>query len=203
MPNSTNIASDGPPGGPYLASVVLRTESKDEFAKLVEELNQEIKPTSFIERMYVEDVAYLVWEIIRLRRVKLATINKAFFTALKAILPEIQFPGASGRRPDLREKADKLADQWSFNPEVRGRILGLLQEAGLDESSVEAEAFRLSIDDIEKLDRALTLAEVRRDKAIRMIAEYKDSFAIRLRQSAERVLAVDNVPGLEYRPPEN
>jgi hypothetical protein len=40
MPNSTNIASDGPPSKPYLASVVLRNESEDEFAKLVDELTQ-------------------------------------------------------------------------------------------------------------------------------------------------------------------
>jgi hypothetical protein len=166
-------------------------------------LNQEIKPTGFIERMYVDDVAYLVWDIIRLRRVKVATINKAFGTALKAILGPIQFGNALGRRPDVKAKADKFVAQWSSNPEVRYRVLGLLQEAGLDESSVEAEAFRMSMDDLEKLDRALTLAEVRRDKAIRMIAEYKESFSVRLQQSVERVLVVDNVPGLEYRPPEN
>ena len=47
---------------------LLITESKDEFDLLRDTLNEEVKPRGIIEQMYVEDIAYLVWEILRLRR---------------------------------------------------------------------------------------------------------------------------------------
>jgi hypothetical protein len=152
--------------------------------------------------MYVDDVAYLVWEIIRLRRVKVATIANAFETALKNILQQILFRTAPGLPLQVRGTAERLARDW-FLTEKANRVLGLLQKAGFDESSVEAEAFRLRIDDIEKLDRLLTLAEARRDKTLRMIAECSEGLAMRLQQSAERVLTLDNVPSLEYQRPKN
>ena len=90
-----------------------------------------------------------------------------------------------------------------FTQESKDRVSSLLEEAGLDEFAVEAEAFRMMIDDIEKVDRALALAEVRRDKSLRMIAECKESLSARIRQSAERVLAADSAPSLEYMSPES
>jgi hypothetical protein len=47
---------------------LLLTESKDEFNLIRDTLNEQIKPRGIIEQMYVEDIAYLVWEILRLRR---------------------------------------------------------------------------------------------------------------------------------------
>ena len=61
----------------------------------------------------------------------------------------------------------------------------------------------MTIDDIEKVDRALAFAEARRDKSLRMIAECKESLSARIQQSAERVLAADNAPSLEYISPES
>lgn len=46
---------------------------------------------SFIERIYVRDIAALLWEIIRLRRFKTATLNNALRVALSNILKQILF----------------------------------------------------------------------------------------------------------------
>jgi hypothetical protein len=184
-------------------SAVLRTESKDGFAKLLEELNQEIEPTNFIERMYVNDVANLLWDIMRLRRIKAGIINNAFQPALREILYQIQFDPTSLAAPVLRAASDGLAYNWLFSQKSKDRVSSLLQKAGLDEFAVEAEAFRTMIDDIEKVDRALAIAEARRDKSLRMIVECKESFSARIRQSAERVLAADSAPSLEYMSPES
>jgi hypothetical protein len=188
MPQSI-ITPDNVASKLYFDPVVLKTESKEDFAKLVEALNSEVKPVGFIERLYVEDVAHLLWEIMRLRRIIVATINTTFKTALKIILMQILVGPASGPRPEMKTAAARLARDWFVTEEVRGRVSGLLQEAGLDESAIEAEAYRLRMDDIQKLDRALTLAESRRDRAFRMIFEFKESFAMRLQQNVERVLA--------------
>lgn len=71
---------------PYL----LTTESQDEFASLYGELEQEIQPNGVIERTYVQDIAYLIWDILRLRRSKTAIINTAFLAALRGILEQLQ-----------------------------------------------------------------------------------------------------------------
>jgi hypothetical protein len=184
-----------------ISPVVLRTENKEEFAKLFEELREEIKPTGFLEQMYVEEVADLTWQAIRLRRVKVATINTALETALKNLLGPIMFGPNYPLRPDLSQAVEQLAHDYFLTEDVRKRVLGMLKEAGLDESAIVAEAFRWTFDNLEKLDRALTLTVARRDKSLRMIAEFRGGLAARLRRSTERMLSVDNIPSFEDQLP--
>jgi hypothetical protein len=65
---------------------LLMTESKAEFDRIRDALNEETKPRGIIEQMYVADTAYLSWEILRLRRSKAAIINLAFRAALKNLI---------------------------------------------------------------------------------------------------------------------
>ncbi len=57
------------------ASPLLITESEDEFDRIRDAFDQELKPRGIIEQMYVADIAYLAWEILRLRRCKAGIIN--------------------------------------------------------------------------------------------------------------------------------
>ena len=65
---------------------LLITESADDFAALNAALIEEIKPRGIIERLYVADIAALVWEILRLRRCKAVIVNAAFKDALTEIV---------------------------------------------------------------------------------------------------------------------
>jgi hypothetical protein len=51
--------------------------------------------------------------------------------------------------------------------------------------------------EMERLDRMLTLAETRRDRALRSIGDYRSSFAKRVRQSSDRILEGEDVLTLE------
>ena len=85
------------------------TEAEDEFPSLCEELEQEIQPMSFIERIYVRDIAALLSEIIRLRRFKTATLNNALRIALSNILKQILFkPEFLEKKPDYELEAEGL-----------------------------------------------------------------------------------------------
>ena len=68
---------------------LLITESAEEFAALNEALMEEIKPHGTIERLYVDDIAALVWEILRLRRCKVVMVNTAFKKALSNIVSRL------------------------------------------------------------------------------------------------------------------
>jgi hypothetical protein len=183
--------------------IVLMTETEDEFASMHEKLEQEIQPKGFIERMYVRDIAALIWEIIRLRRFKTVIINNALRPALQNILRQILFKPEFIQKLDYELEADTLAYDWFHSQKAKTQVAKLLRQFQLDECAIEAEAFRLMSSDIDRLDRMMTVAEVRRDKALHCIAEYRDSLARRLRQSSERILEVEDVRQIEHTPTTN
>jgi hypothetical protein len=76
---------------------------------------------------------------------------------------------------------------------ARIKVSNQLRKFGLDESAIEAGAFRMSCADLERVDRMLTLAESRRDRALRFIADYRQSLALQLRHSVDRVLENEDV----------
>ena len=61
MTNSSEGGSDTTSSAPYFRTIVLKTESEDEFMNLVEKLEQDIQPKNFIEELYVDEVAALTW----------------------------------------------------------------------------------------------------------------------------------------------
>lgn len=183
--------------------MVLITEREDEFASLHKELEQEIQPKNFIERMYVGDIAALLWETIRLRRFKTAMLNQALRVALQNVLKQILFKPEYIEKPDYELEAETLADNWFHSQKAKTQVAKLLGQFNLDESAIEAEAFRLMSSEIEQLDRMLTMAEVRRDKALHSIADYRDSLARRLRQSSQQILEAHDALHIEHTPATN
>ncbi len=54
----------------YFGLNVLRTELKGDLAALLADISQDIGPTDFIEKLYVNDVVYHTWDIMRFPRAK-------------------------------------------------------------------------------------------------------------------------------------
>jgi hypothetical protein len=67
---------------------LLITESKDEFKRIRDALADEIKPRGILEQMYVEEIAYVVWEVLRLRRARAGIINAAFRAASHRVVQQ-------------------------------------------------------------------------------------------------------------------
>jgi hypothetical protein len=185
-------------------SPLLLTESKDEFNLIRDNLNDQIKPRGIIEQMYVEDIAYLVWEILRLRRSKTAITNLAFRDALTEVVAKLlRNPGE--RKYQQKDHAEKLAREWSSDPDVKKQIAELLREFNLDETAIEAEAFRKSADDLERIDHLMASSEARRDKALVCIAQYRGDFGALLRERSNRlvdgkVLKLEHAGSKERKP---
>ena len=177
-------------------SPLLITESVDDFDRVRDAFDQEIRPRGIIDQMYVGDIAYLTWEILRLRRCKAGVINSAFRDALEKLLAQLlRQPG--GYAHQIKDQADSLARAWFSDRAAKKQVSELLAVFKLDESAIEAEAVRSSAADLEQLDRLLASLESRRIKALRCIADYCGGFARQLRESSDRiidgkVLALDN-----------
>ena len=174
---------------------LLITESGEEFAALNAALLEEIRPRGIIERLYVADIAALVWEILRLRRCKVAIVNTAFKEALSKIVYRL----ADEPEPVTPESEwyETTLDDWFSKPKARKAVQKLLAEFGLDEAAIEAEAIRSVFSELEVLDRMLTLLESRRNKALRSIADYRDGFAKQVREVSNRVIEADPMIQLE------
>jgi hypothetical protein len=69
----------------------------------------------------------------------------------------------------------------------------------LDETAIEAEAIRSVATELEMLDRMLMSLEARRNRAIRSIADYRESFAEQVQQVSDRIIKAE--PVLRIRPP--
>jgi hypothetical protein len=175
---------------------LLSAESADAFASLRKALSHEIQPEGAIEQLYVDDFAALIWEILRLRRYKTAIINSSRLAALQGILMQLLYSGDFEFAYIHAQAAEKLARDWFKKKSAKTKVATLLRIFGLDEGAIEAEAFRLCAEDLERLERLLTAQEVRRDKVLRLIAEYRQVFSKQLRQAGDRILDNDDVPFL-------
>jgi hypothetical protein len=182
MPKTSQINSALLPKAPLLI-----TESKEEFDHLCNALKEEIKPRGIIEQMYVDDIAGLVWEILRFRRSKTAIINLAFRSALTEVVTQL-LREPEGSHLFVKNRAEELAHKWFSDPDAKEEVVERLQEFNLDETAIGAEAFRKTADDVERIERLMALAEARRDKALACIAQYRSDFGARLRESSDRLV---------------
>jgi ATP phosphoribosyltransferase regulatory subunit HisZ len=138
-------------------------------------LAQEIKPRGIVERIYVDEIAALVWEILRLRRCKAAIVNAAFKGALSDLLSRLI------DHPDW-DNLKALVSDWFSEPTAKKEVSQLLAEYHLDETAIEGEAIRSRSAELEVLDRMLTSLESRRNRALRCIADYQEALQSRCRR---------------------
>jgi molecular chaperone GrpE (heat shock protein) len=175
---------------------ILITESNKDFASLRKALNKEIRPNSVIERELVEDYVALTWDIRRCRRVRSEIINSALREALENILKQLLPSDNYENYLEHQRAAEDLARRWLEDREAKTEVIKLLRKFQLDETAIEAEAFRLRGEDLECLDRMLALEMARRDKVIFVLAEYRHTLAEFLQQGSDQILEEDETPRL-------
>src|SRR6516164_1580367 len=88
-------------------ATLLISERADAFETIRAAVEEEIQPRGFIELNYVDDMANLIWEKLRLRRCKANIVNKAFQAALSTFL----------RQYLESEQAEELASSWFADEE--------------------------------------------------------------------------------------
>jgi hypothetical protein len=173
-------------------SPLLITESAEDFDRLRNEVNREIKPRGIVLRMYAEDYVQLSWEIARLRRCKAGIINLALRGALQEILWQLSDLGS-----EIHNDTNELSYYYFSDQDAKKRVLEFLKEFQLDESAIEAEAIKTLAEDLERFEKLLASLEGRRNKVLRCIADYRGDFARRLHDTTDRIIDGE-VVALEY-----
>jgi hypothetical protein len=134
-----------------------------------------VGPADLIEQAWVRDVVDLIFEAVRLRRLKAALMTSGATDGMQQVL------GGLNPRTGIYE----LAHGWAARELAAvAHADQILDAAGLGIDHVMAQTLRLLIDEIERIDRMVASAEARRAATLREIAAYRAEFAARLRGAA-------------------
>jgi hypothetical protein len=150
-----------------------------------------VKPADILEELWVRDIVDLVWEALRLRRLKANLMTAAAYKGLERIL-----------NPLLNWTArDNLVKGWvAREPSAVKQVDKVLASAGLALDAVMAETLSFKIDDIERIDRMIAAAEGRRNAILREVDRHRATWGQDLRQAAQQIEEAE-FKVIEARPP--
>jgi hypothetical protein len=138
-----------------------------------------MKPKDVLEQIWVRDVVDLTWETRRMRRLKAILLTSKLSLGLRQVLITVMDEVQAGI----------LAGQWAARD--RGAIKEvekLLASMGQTMEVVVARTLSANIDAVERIDRMVMSAEVRRNAALREIERHRSYIAEALRRAADDVV---------------
>jgi len=157
---------------------------------ILERMTADVAPADFAEEIWVRNVVDLVWDSMRLRRLKSQLLHAAAHKGLARALTPLRDAVA----------ADGLSRKWAMgDKEAVSEVEWLLRRAGLAIDAVMAQTLAARIDDVERIDRMATIAEARRDAVLRDIRARRAAFGQALRRAGQAIDAefedVASAPG--------
>jgi len=163
------LASFGPPP-------LLEGEDTAAYDELLVRLSGTVKPADIFEEIWVRDIVDLVWEAFRLRRLKANLMTAAAHQGLRQILEPLTL--------SWRE----LARSWASRDRTAiKRVDELLASAGQTMEAVMAATLSVKLNDIERIDRMIATAEVRRNAILREIDRHRATWGQNLRRAVQQI----------------
>lgn len=180
------------------SSPVLNWESEDDFSRVRMALEYEVGPREFIEEMYVSEAVTIVWELLRWRRLKQMKIHRAYWNKLHDMLSEqcnetvesTEHDNAKLKRFN-EEKFDRvwgLAQHLFDDEKARNKIADLLDGYEIDSVEIELSVMDSLWQELATLDHAIAAAELRRNRALRCIADYRESLASVIKRCTDAMI---------------
>jgi hypothetical protein len=158
-------------------SPVLLGEDPTAFEALRRTIADSVKPTDAIEEIWARDVAELVWEVGRLRRLKAALLLAHAHAGMFRLL-----------KPLVGAEADALAGAWARrDPAATQRVASLLAQCGFTADAIMAETLAGKLQVIERFESMIAAAEARRAVALREIERHRTASAVALRAAAKEI----------------
>jgi hypothetical protein len=153
-------------------------EDPEIYDQLLKEISTTVTPADIFEDIWVRDVVDLTIEVLRLRRLK---VNLMMTNAYKG-LTETLSPLVG------RMQAETLAEGWAARKsDVVEEVNKTLASAGLSTDSILAQTFCLKVNDIERIEHMMALAEMRRNSTLREIDRHRQTLGQRLRRVAQQL----------------
>ena len=156
---------------------LLDGESQEAYDTLLARVTGTVSPKDIIEEIWVHDIVDLVWEILRLRRLKVALLSSSVGRGLHKLY----------QNRDERFM-DSLIARWSARePAAVKEVEKFLKDHGLTMDAVMAHSFVACLDEIERIDIAISRAEARRNAAQREIERRRSVFGQTLQRAVQQI----------------
>jgi hypothetical protein len=166
---------------------LIEGEDATEYDELFSRVSTAIKLRDFLEEMWVRDVVDLMWDILRMRRLKAGLLTSGKVKGLREILVQL-LDGLP---------AHTLSERWAARDQQAVEEVGeLLASKGLTMDVVLARALSANIDSVDRIDRMGMNAEARRNAALRELGRHRAIIAAASQQASDHVIdaAFQDVP---------
>ena len=151
---------------------LLPNESLLDYEGLKARLRAKIAPQDVLEEIWLRDILDLQWEVLRMRRLKSRLLGNSSPIGLESLLH---------RRVNYLDK-DKLVEGWGRgDKESIKEVEAILKSRGLNLDDVDAHSLLKRLEPLGSIDRMISLAEGRRNNALREIERSREAAARRLR----------------------
>ena len=148
------------------------------YDQLLTQVSTTVMPTDIFEDIWVRDVVDLTFEVFRLRRLTANLIKANAYKGLSETLSPLV--GWS--------QAETLAEGWAARKsDVAEEVNKTLTSAGLTNDSILAQTFSLKVNDIERIEHMMALAEARRNATLREIDRHRQTLGQKLRRAAQQL----------------
>jgi hypothetical protein len=172
---------------------LLQGEDRAAYEKLLTDVTAALSPADVIEELWVYDVADCGWEILRLRRLKADLIAANLHHGVE----EVVKPLIRGEGLDLYPES-KLASDWrARKPEAMEQVDSLLKSSEQGMEAVVAQTFAIELEQIERIERMIMNAEVRRNAALRELDRHREALARKLKIEQVEDAEFTEVPAQE------
>ena len=170
MANRRDLTVEDVSSHPLPPPPLVNGEDAATYDQLAARITAAVGPENVIEEIWVRDVVDLVWDVVRLRRLKAGLFTVGASDGMVEILR------------GLGEHHYK-ARQWvARQPAAVAAVNTQMSAAGLDMGDLTTSTFAARIDQFERIERMLAAAEVRRAAALHGIENRR--VAERLRAAA-------------------
>ena len=157
---------------------LLDGESQEVYDALLARVTGAVNPKDIIEEIWVHDIVNLVWEILRLRRLRVALLSSSVGRGLHKLYYD----------RDEKYDMDSLIARWSARePAAVKKVEQFLKDHGLTMDDVMAHSFVACLDEIERIDIAISRAEARRNAAQREIERRRSVFGQTLQRAVQQI----------------
>ena len=156
---------------------LLDGESQEVYETLLARVTGTVNPKDIIEEIWVHDIVNLVWEILRLRRLKVALLSSSVGRGLQKLCRD---------RDEFA--VGSLVARWSAGePAAVKKVEQFLKDHGLTMDAVMAHSFVACLNEIERIDIAISRAEARRNAAQREIERRRSVFGQMLQRTVQQI----------------
>src|SRR5262245_51718677 len=148
------------------------------YDQLLAQVSTTVMPEDILEDIWVRDVVDLTIEVLRLRRLKASLMTANAYKGLTETLTPLV--GWS--------QAETLAEGWAARKaDVVEEVNKALASDGLTTDSILAQTFSFKLNDIERIEHMMALAEARRNATLREIDRHRQTLGQKLRRAAQQL----------------